>query len=278
MRSLAFAVVLMVAALPARAEDPVAAPAVQVMTLGVYHLHNPGADEHNIEVDSVLTPRRQAELEALVETLAEFAPTHVLVETVAPGPDYAVRDYPRFDDAMLLRDPNEIVQIGFRLARRVGLSTVHGVDVQAREGEASYFPIAEVRAAAEKSGQAALLAPFDARIARWAEDFSAAQAERSIAQSLHAINRDDFPGGQAYYDAILQVIHDDELAGAHLNARWYARNAGIFSKLMNVTRPGDRVVLIYGAGHAAWLRHFARTIDGYEDVDAMPYLERAAAR
>ena len=54
------------------------------------------------------------------------------------------------------------------------------------------------------------------------------------------------------------------------------RNAKIFSKLVQVTKPGDRVVIVYGAGHKFWLDHFAENTPGFTRVDPLPYLEKAA--
>ena len=41
-------------------------------------------------------------------------------------------------------------------------------------------------------------------------------------------------------------------------------------------RPGARVLVVYGAGHGYWLRHFARETPGYRLVDVRPYLRDAA--
>lgn len=51
--------------------------------LGSYHMANPGLDGFNLEADDVLSPRRQNEIETLVEALANFRPTRVLVERPA---------------------------------------------------------------------------------------------------------------------------------------------------------------------------------------------------
>lgn len=67
-----------------------------------------------------------------------------------------------------------------------------------------------------------------------------------------------------------------KLSPAELIAYYYMRNAKIFSKLIDVTEPGDRVVVVYGAGHKHWLEHFIRNMPGFELVDPIPYLQRAA--
>ncbi|MFK4003438.1 DUF5694 domain-containing protein [Qipengyuania sp. NPDC077563] len=248
---------------------------IQVMILGVYHFSNPGLDEHNVEVDSVLTPTRQAELDTVARALAAFTPTQIMVETVAPGPDYRVAEYERFSPEMLQQDPNEIVQIGYRIADRLGLAHVLGIDVQSAAGEEDYFPIDKVRSAAAKSGQTAILDELNEEVGGAVARFGESQRTRSIADLLLEINATDFAGGQAYYDAMLPIITGEDLAGAHLNARWYARNVAIYAKLMRNAKPGDRILVVYGAGHTPWLRHFATTFEGHRYVDPVPYLELA---
>ena len=248
---------------------------IEVMVVGAFHMHNPGRDEQNVDVDSVLTGRRQAELDDLVSALAAFRPTKVMVEMMAPQPGYAIAEYETFSSDLLKNDPNEIVQIGYRLAHRLGLEHVQGIDVQAKAGEEDYFPIDRVRAAAARSGQSEILAELDKSVGEWAQKFSASQSERTIANLFYEINQPDFVGNQRYYDLMLAIAAEDDLAGAYINARWYSRNVQIFAKLMRVATPGDRVVVIYGVGHVPWLRHFAQTIDGYTYVDPLPYLALA---
>jgi len=50
--------------------------------------------------------------------LAQFAPTKVAVEMVPKLDSFAVADYEKFSPNDLLKDRNEITQIGFRLAQR----------------------------------------------------------------------------------------------------------------------------------------------------------------
>jgi hypothetical protein len=48
--------------------------------LGSYHMSNPGADMFNLKADDVLAPKRQAEIQALVDRLAKWAPTKIAIE------------------------------------------------------------------------------------------------------------------------------------------------------------------------------------------------------
>lgn len=256
---------------PAPAPEP-----VQVMVLGTYHFGNPGLDINNIKADSVLTPARQQELERVATALLAFRPTKVMVERQSASPDLADPDYPQFDAAMLASSANERVQIGYRIARLAGLTSVQGIDEQSGPGEPDYFPYDKLQATADRLGKTPLLQSLHADTAAWLKDFEAAQKSSSIGQLLLRMNDPNgLQGKMDFYYSALAVGDRDDQAGADLNAMWYLRNAKIFSKLMLASKPGDRVLVVYGSGHLFWLKHFARHAPGFVDVDVTPYLQRA---
>jgi hypothetical protein len=41
---------------------------------------------------------------------------------------------------------------------------------------------------------------------------------------------------------------------------------------MQIARPGDRILVVFGAGHTFWLRHFAALTPGYQLVEVNTYL------
>jgi hypothetical protein len=87
-----------------------------------------------------------------------------------------------------------------------------------------------------------------------------------------------YPRDMEFYYATLRWADGSETPGADLNARWYHRNARIFTNVVRLSKPGERVLVLYGAGHGYWLRHFARETPGFVNVDVLPYLKRAAAK
>lgn len=250
---------------------------VQVMVLGTYHMANHGRDVHNPTADDVLSPRRQAELASVAAAVAEFRPTRVMVERQVERPDLAVSEYSSFTTADLARERSEVFQIGFRLARLVGLPTVEGVDEQTGSGEPDYFPYRMVEAYASANGQAHFLPDAHSEIANAVDAFNARQGTASVAELLIQMNDPAEPlvSHRAYYD-MLHIGDRTAQPGAELNAFWYMRNAKIFAKLISLARPGDRIVIIYGAGHGYWLRHFSREVPGFVFADPRPYLARAA--
>ena len=132
MRRLALCLVLLFASLPASAAEPPA----RVLLLGTWHFANPGLDLHNTRSIDVLEAAAQEQIATLVERLARFAPDRVFVEWPAELTD---QRYAAWLADELPPSRNEVVQLGFRLARLQGHARVHGIDVRVAEGDS--FPL-----------------------------------------------------------------------------------------------------------------------------------------
>lgn len=254
-----------------------AAPA-RVMVLGTWHFENPGLDVVNVQSQDVRTPRRQCELRAVARALARFRPTKIMVERVSTAADLIDGGYREFTPAQLLERRDERVQIGYRLAHLMGHDRVYAVDEQPSPGEPDYFPFGRVMQHAQANNQMARLQAGIARVEADARDFEARQARTDLATMLVEKNEPSaWRAGIGGYYEMLSVGNAQEQPGAELNAYWYMRNAKIFGKIMTVVDPGDRILVLFGSSHAYWLRHFAREVMGFEDVDPRPYLRRAAS-
>lgn len=269
----ALAALLLPTAALAQAAGPQPEP-VQVMFLGTYHMSNPGQDLHNARIDPVTTPEKQAELEAVAEALARFRPTAVAVERIAPDQSTLLDPrYPAFTPADLLTNPDERVQVGYRLAHRLGLERVYAIDEQDREGQPSYFPFEDVQRWAEANGGGERLGAMHGEIAALLADLERRQAVETASQLLVGINAPErIRWDQGFYARLMTFGAGDDQPGAVLNARWYARNAQIVARLLQVARPGDRIVVVYGSGHNYWLRQMVQTMPGFVLVEPSEYL------
>jgi len=258
----------------AAAQTPEPAKPVQVMVLGVYHMDNPGRDVNNARVDPVTTPEKQAQMVEAVEALARFQPTAIAIERVAPDPSTMLdAGWPQYDPATLITNADERVQLGYRLAALAHVERVYAVDEKDREGQPSYFPYGDLVSWAEANGKTDVLRGMNAEVQAYLQEREVEQRSRSVQQILAAMNTEEMArwNGSHYY-RFLQFGGGDDLPGAELNGRWYTRNAMIFAKLMQVAKPGDRIVLMFGAGHAYWLRHFVQSTPGFELVEPTAYL------
>jgi hypothetical protein len=257
---------------PAGAAEP-----VQVMVLGTYHFGNPGLDLNNIKADDVLKPQRQKELQALAAALATYRPTKIMIERIVQSDDLLDPKYASFRPADLRTTRDERIQVGYRLANRLGHKSVYGIDEQPTKGEPDYFPFGAVMAWAKTNGRGAELEATMGKASRIVTDMEARQKTQTIPELLqHDNTAQAEASAQSFYYDLLSYGDTNAQPGADLNAMWYLRNAKIFAKLMKAAGPGDRVLVVYGGGHNYWLRHFARTTPGYSNVDPVPYLSQAA--
>jgi hypothetical protein len=252
-----------VAAAPLCAEA--AEPPVQVMVVGGFHMSNPGADLHNLKVDDVLAPARQAEIQRVPDSLARFRPTVVAAEW--PAAVVAER-YPKYLDGSLPPSRNEVVQLGFRLAKQTGARMI-GVDV---DGE---FPYGPVETYAKAHGHADVLEAGRAEIAARLAEQEKVLRDEGVGSTLRFLNdpiriaRDN-----AFYRAMGRIGGGTEQPGVDLLTSWYRRNFAICANLVQAAKPGDRVVVFYGSGHSFLLRQCVAETPGLKLVEPNAWLPR----
>jgi len=247
----------------ARAAD---AP-VQVMIVGTFHMSNPGRDIHNMAVDDMLSREHQAQIQRAIDGIAKFKPTMVDVE----WPEDTARErYDGFLKGTLAPSRNEVIQLGFRLAKQSGLSAVHGVDV---DGD---FPYEAVQTYAAAHGGTALLDEQGAIVEAFLKQQQGIlSGKNGVAATLRFLNDPKgMANGNSFYRTTLKIGGGKDQPGADLLTAWYRRNFLICANIVQLTKPGDRVVVFYGSGHAFLLRQCIAEMPGFELVEPNNYLPK----
>jgi hypothetical protein len=254
----------------AQSSTPASTP-TKVMVLGTYHFDNPGQDLHNMKVDSVLTLAKQSELADVASHLAKFNPTKIAVEALSDRTDFVTNKFDGFTAEKLNKDPDERTQIAFRLAHQLGQKAVYGIDEQSTTID--YFPFDKVDTYAKAHQQSAALGRMQEKVAEMIKQMEAAQKTKPVRFMLADVNDPAriLSDHQSFYYALLSL--GNEQPGAELNAAWYQRNAKIFAKLTQIAQPGDRVLVVFGSGHAFWLRHFVQNTPGFQLIEPRDYLQ-----
>ena len=243
-----------------------AQPRAQVVVLGTFHFGNPGLDLVKTNVADVLTPGKQTEIEQVVRALARFRPTKIAVEVSADRGARLDSLYAAYRAGRDTLGRSEVQQLGFRLAERLGHSRLYAAD---HGGE---FPFGAVMEYAQRRDPA-FVQRVQQATAEMAAEMNRNQQQKSIGEIFRLENEPArIRRGHAMYVEIASVGAGDTYVGAELLAKWYARNIRIFSELQRIAQPGDRVLVIFGAGHAAILRELIASDPRLELVETNQYL------
>ncbi|MDP9017155.1 MAG: DUF5694 domain-containing protein [Candidatus Eremiobacteraeota bacterium] len=242
----------------------------QVMIVGVAHLVARHDVHNSAFVDDPLGAKRQIQIAEVVAHLARFAPTKVLIEA-GPDPIYNQR-YLQYRASTFALPANEIYQFGFRLAAASANSAIYPVDADGPE-------FADEKTPDGKAMIASITSIFktdrgrDPQFDAFVDKSDQLERSNTYLELLRYLNSDAAIRANAgAYSIIDGLGRDAHLAGAAYTAAWYGRNCYIFSNILNVTSPGDRVVVLMGQGHEYLLREFARLNPNLESVDPLRYL------
>ncbi len=210
---------------------------------------NPGRDIHNMQADDVLSPKRQQEIAQLLEVLKRFHPTKIAIEADVGSPRVA-REYADYLAGKYTLSPNEIDQIGYRLAKELGQHAVYPVDEEAD------FPYGRVVNYAKANGLGDKFQAMEAATGVEVKEEGNFLHSHTVLEMFEYLNSDAMSAkGIATYYAFVPYGDPSDYAGPDLLAAWYERNIRIYHNIVKlIDSPDERVLVIYGAGHLGWLQ------------------------
>jgi hypothetical protein len=232
-----------------------------LVILGTFHMEGSTQDLVKHSPADVTTPRRQAEIAELVARIAGFRPTRVAIESSRTSTFWNER-YAAWRIARGTLGPNEIEQVGFRLADAAGLAALSPVDYPMwMDGTTAAErhdpkPAPAGASPAEGADQAALRAAVEKQLA--IDD--AKLADGTIAGYLAYLNSPERALQNHRWDVMSNLAPG---AGTSMYettdyaTNWYKRNLRIWTNLVDVAGPGERIVLLIGAGHSHLLGQLA---------------------
>lgn len=257
-------------AAPADATPPI--PAAGFLFLGSYHMANHNRDVHNTRADDVLAAKRQQEIAEVARLIERYRPTKVMVEADPASQAKLDAEFAASckGDRQLGRD--EIEQVGYRVACDLGLPGVVGVnwnDLGPIPDEASVDYVAAIERHGQQAQRARDMAVGNAQAAR----DQAVLDHGSIGDMLRHLNSPEWlaANARAYFRIGLYGTADDPI-GANWMMLWFGRNQIIFNNIVRHTESGDRVLVVYGAGHGNLLRQFAADSGFYRLEDTERWL------
>ena len=239
-----------------------------ILLLGTFHFHNPGADVAKTKTFDVTTPKVQAELETITQKISVFHPNKIFVEwpwdeqpeldklyTAYLGGSYeqfVSTTYPAKRQNFFLK--NEIIQLAFRAGKKARLTRIYALDYTK-----TAFPFDSVMKAMQTAKQVTLLQKSQDAIKQYETSQNKKLETYTLTQLLLDANS---PGELArnkglYLEILNRAGNPDNFAGAFLVSEWYRRNLYMYSLVQKtMTAQDGKALVLVGSGHAAMMREF----------------------
>ncbi len=267
----------------------------RILLLGTFHFQDRGLDRYKPQFRfDVFSEQRQREIADVVACLATYAATKVAVERRAEEQEELDASYAAYVRGTFDLPADEVYQIGFRLARRLGHERVYGVNAWGRYYDPPIDIEAHVRAHgldrsyldellsphtpeayAAAHGQAHLLSQWSLRYEAAAAHEDRLKTELSLREVLLSANAEVriLRGHGRYLVDEFKVGSAGEYPGVDWVTHWFNRNLRIFANVQRITEsPEERILLIIGGGHVPVLRHCVQASPEYELVEVGTYL------
>jgi len=242
---------------------------IKVTILGTTHFSNPGQDVVNMKVEDVLQPKRQKEMQALVDLLAKFKPTKIMLESTPKYDSIHNARYQQYLRGKHTLRRNERQQIGYRLAKQLGHQKIYMVDHRGQ------FPMGKVNKYAQANNQSYLLNKALGWAKNEMKNREAYFKNHTITEFLIDMNRPAFikKSNGLYLSLFAKIGKDQAYPGTDLVANWYERNLKIYTNILRLAEDGDRILVVFGAGHAPILQHLFRDALDFEYIEVNDFLD-----
>ncbi|MGB5849875.1 MAG: DUF5694 domain-containing protein [Ignavibacteriaceae bacterium] len=252
---------------------------VEVLTLGTFHFNFPNRDVSKIEIENqidVLDPEYQSEIEEIVRRISEFKPTVIAIE-VDPNKQSKVDSlYNEYLNGNYQLSRNEHEQIGFRLAKQLGLKKLYCVNDWGELPE----DVGEVIYKSKGLDNQKFLDYFyhhpDSLIEFKRESVF---KTKGILEELREMNMEENLKkdlGDCLIGVFKYETDDNEFFGVDFQTgNWFNRNLRIIRNIQKINaKQNDKIFVLFGAGHMNILNILFDASPEYKLVNVNDYLKQ----
>jgi len=252
----------------------------KVLTLGSFHFNFPNLDiaktDKNDQID-VLDSKYQNEIKLIVEKLAKFKPTKIVIERHPEQQQEYDSLYTSYLNEQHKITRSEEQQIGFRLAQQLGLKRLYCADAWGTD----YAEVAKIVDGDDTIASGKFIDYLynnpDSLLTSYHDEKKLFKTEGILAE-LKRINSEEYikNGLGDYLIGIFKYETEDyeQLGPDFVTSWWFNRNLRIFRNIQRINaKPEDRILVIYGAGHMNLLNIFFESSSEYELLDINHYLD-----
>lgn len=238
----------------------------KVLVMGTFHFNFPGLDEHktseNDKIDVLKEPKK-SEVTELIAYLKKFNPTKIVIEAKSDWNDR----YQKYKQGGFRDKRDERYQVAMRLANELGLDSIFSADAPTLEAELFEKDSVLTKSLTDKVDWE-IKDPYLDKLYEWADYRDGLMKNTHLLQFLKNMNQRE--AHNANFGAYLTgaMATEDYDWADKLSIWWYNRNVRIFSNILRLTeRTEDRILVIFGNGHAAILRQLFEASPQYEFVE-----------
>lgn len=221
----------------------------ELIFLGTTHFSNK---------EDIFTDKMQKEIDEFVTHMTTLCPTKIAVEFPRRYQSQLESLYQTFDVSALRTKThmgafeiyhhrseffsnNEIFQMGFRLAKKLGLATLYAVD---EDIEMSDDLLAKIQ-------------PYFSPDAYLHQLHALVNSADTLEKHYRVLNSPECILADHNMYLAMNKVNSGNYEGTRLLMQWYERNLKIYSNLQNLAKDGDRILLIIGSSHLKLLHELA---------------------
>ena len=257
----------------------ISAQQTEVMTLGTFHFNFPNRDVSKIETKNqidVLKPEYQTEIEEIVERIAEFNPTVIAIEVDPDRQSKVDSLYYEYLNGNYELSRNEYQQIGFRLAKKMGLEKLYCVNDWGEVPEDVHKVLYESKDSDNKEfldyfyNHPDTLKEFSRphvfKTKGILEEYREGNNETNLKKDL----------GNYLIGVFKYETDDNAFFGVDFQTgNWFNRNLKIIRNIQKInTQPNDKIFVLFGTGHMNLLNILFDASPEYKLVPVNDYLNK----
>ncbi|QDK82653.1 hypothetical protein EXU85_30210 [Spirosoma sp. KCTC 42546] len=259
-----------------------ALPKPQVLLIGTFHFAGEQVDANttpaNLRVD-ILSPTRQTQLEEVLNQIARFKPTKIAIEASPNSKNYIDSVYSayragRFQGDKRVRVDDELYQIGFKLANRLGHTELFPIDAQSFRIRFSPADSLTMFTKYEHQSDASF-AYWDKQYTTYSKLQDSLKYNSSVIDYLRFLNADETQSRSIgrWLVTTKKGTNREPIGADGFISRYYNRNLRIYANIQRlVTSSSDRILVLYGNTHLYILKHLLKASPEFDLADTLNYL------
>jgi hypothetical protein len=236
---------------------------VTVLNFATFHLSNT-TDANSSTVD-INNPDVKRDVNRIVQKLVEFEPTIICVEIPRKNSASINEIYQSYktDQANTTNWSEEINSIAFEVGRLSGVENIYSIDHKLGFDYPKLMQLAQASDSEHNK-------EFLKKNSNGLEKFN----NLSILGKFQIMNTEEWRSETLNFYNFLSTIHTvDNLEGVEIISDFYKRNLAIYSNFSDIPKDNnDRVLIILGGTHSAYLDLFLENNPNIELVDPIDFV------